>query len=465
MMRRLFNLVVIALLCVGLLWLGGYTIDSFAKSIELKTNVVEVYQPVINALKDRLPNPNFTLPTYQSQTDDTLFPTYSTDDGPVLPTYSSDEYSLPTYETDESGLTIIHTPSDSETDISISETSDTIPSSDTEITTTETEEPAEKTNKIEFDHSMKLKITINGISVDFSTQTSISFVKWLINGANSGSPVLIERTNGDEPKESTKPSETVKLTTQTTETSETTTETSAPLDVLHPIATTPDETPTTTLEPSETKQPVDKTDLPYNDVLTDLEELDNLVSSITVVDELPVIEGYNRDDFEKPVKSYKLNGHKINRNDYAWKTSPWFNSTDWTYTCPYTGTIITDVYGSDKKEDYDFGALDYDHLIALGSTWERGSYQWTNEERNAYAYDQWVGVDVLYSANRSKSDKGPLEYLPDINVEDYCYSWLLISSKYDLVMTDEEMDLCVGIITDAYNRGETVEHLCGHYEE
>ena len=130
--------------------------------------------------------------------------------------------------------------------------------------------------------------------------------------------------------------------------------------------------------------------------------------------------------------------------------------------CPYTGTIIQDM--DDNKQDNDFGNLDYDHIVPLKSTYLRGAKDWTDEQKNEYAYDQWVGVDVLNSANRSKSDKGPCEYLPDINVEDYCYSWLMICSKYNLSMTQEEIDICVNNITIALENGEEVTFLGGSYE-
>ena len=66
---------------------------------------------------------------------------------------------------------------------------------------------------------------------------------------------------------------------------------------------------------------------------------------------------------------------------------------------------------------------------------------------------------ILSSANRSKSDKGPANYLPKENVEDYCYAWLYLCSYYHLAMTQEEIDICVNEINAAFERGETVEFL------
>ena len=228
---------------------------------------------------------------------------------------------------------------------------------------------------------------------------------------------------------------------------------------------------------------------------TTLLEIEKLSSSINVVKELPKYTDYDRNLFEKPVKSYTLDGKKINRNDYAWKTSKYFNSQNFTYTCPYTGTIYFDnnkkvnrndyawktskYFNSqdftytcpytgkiihdldDGKEDQDFSKLDYDHLVPVKSAYERGARDWPQDKKNQYAYDQFVGVDVTASANRSKSDKGPAQWLPTINKGSYCYSWLKICNKYNLSMTQEEIDICKNEIFKAIKNGETIEFMCG----
>ena len=204
-------------------------------------------------------------------------------------------------------------------------------------------------------------------------------------------------------------------------------------------------------------------ELTYDNILLDKEHLTVLVDSINIIDELPEYDNYDRNDYEQPASSYIINESKYNRNDYAWKTSKWFNEDDFTYTCPYTGTVIHDL--DDNKEDQDFGNLESDHIVPLHSTYLRGADKWSKKQKNEYAYNQWVGVDVLNSANRSKSDKGPCDYLPDINVEDYCYSWLMICSKYKLSMTQEEINICVKYINNALNKNEPVEFLGGNYIE
>lgn len=266
-----------------------------------------------------------------------------------------------------------------------------------------------ETSNLSITYAKSIKINLDGKEWELTTANTVNFVKWLNNNYKEDSVVAVE--------------------VEQTEESTTATETG---------------------------------ELVYNNVLANETDLNTIVKSIRVIDKLPEYDDYDRTTYEKPVVSYTLDGNKVNRNDYAWKTSKWFNAEDYTYMCPYTGTIITDM--DDKKDDKDFGNLDYDHIVPLKSTYLRGGKDWDEAKRNEYAYDQWVGVDVLNSANRSKSDKGPCEYLPDINIEDYCYSWLMICSKYDLAMTQEEIDICVDNINIALENGEEVEFLGGSYE-
>lgn len=40
---------------------------------------------------------------------------------------------------------------------------------------------------------------------------------------------------------------------------------------------------------------------------------------------------------------------------------------------------------------------------------------------------------------RDKSDKGPSEWLPEANVDDYCYTWLVIAVSYDIPLSPEDV--------------------------
>ena len=300
-----------------------------------------------------------------------------------------------------------------------------------------------------------LKISVGDSTLDLTSSTSADIVKWLaINHSNN---LSLTDENGDEitgistdsgiifgKNDETEPTSTIEATEPTSETE-------------------PTESTEVTASPSVNTALYGDVTLTYSNTLEDKAHLEVLIADIEVVDELPEVDNYDRNTFEKPVKSYILGGIKLNRNNYAWMSSPFFNQKDFTYTCPYTGKVITDL--DDKKQDNDFGNLDYDHIVSLHTVERSCPEWWTDKERNAYAYDQAVAVDVLNSANRSKSDKTPSEWLPEVNQEDFCYHYLLICSKYDLKMSKADVEVCRNIIIDALNRGEPVTALNTHISD
>lgn len=178
------------------------------------------------------------------------------------------------------------------------------------------------------------------------------------------------------------------------------------------------------------------------------EELNELISNIRVSDEQ--VEGkYNRDTFEKPTKSYKLDGKTYTRNKYAWHISEYLIQEEpFEYKCPYTGIVITDP-----------AQLDFDHIVSLKTVYENCPDWWTEKEMNEYAYDMLIGVDVLNSSNRSKGAKTPSEWLPEKNIEDFCFTYLAICYKYDIAMSKVDLNVCKLEILNAMSSGERVEFI------
>ena len=436
-MKRLLRILAVIAVVLGVLYMCGYNLTSIKHSWEIQAPE-KVFSPLKEAIPSAVqnlgtPNNNNTDPTIATGTDDVNW-TIPTNNDPLFnPSKNTDEtISIATSEQNgESG----------------NGGSGSIGASN-EINITNKNGGTGETEKLDVTLSRDITVNINGKEVNLKTQTSISFVKWLANNYKDGSDISYYDKDGNPIGETkTTTTETVEATTETSETTETSV------------------TETTKETPSVNPKLIDDVQVSYDDQLSDYAHLVVLIADIEVVDELPdynTLPKYNRDTFEKPVKSYILGGLKINRNNYSWRTSPFFNQKDFTFTCPYTGKVITDT--DDKKQDNDFGTLDYDHIVPLKSAYIRGASEWSKDKQNEYAYDQWVVVDVLNSANRSKADKGPLEYLPEKNIEDYCYSWLLICSKYDLKMTQAEIDLCKKYIENALNSGEPVTHLGGHYD-
>lgn len=100
--------------------------------------------------------------------------------------------------------------------------------------------------------------------------------------------------------------------------------------------------------------------------------------------------------------------------------------TGGTWVDPYTGETFTNP--SD---------LDIDHMIALGYTARAGGQEWSSDKKMDYANDltyEYHLIAVSASANRSKSDKGPSEWVPkreEFHCQ-YAIAWTVIANKWEL---------------------------------
>lgn len=93
---------------------------------------------------------------------------------------------------------------------------------------------------------------------------------------------------------------------------------------------------------------------------------------------------------------------------------------------PYSRDVITDP----KK-------IDIDHVIPLGYVAKHGGQDWDFEKKKAYANDYEGLLAVSAAENRSKSDKGPEEYMPP-NKEFHCgyaKQFIHMAYKYNISIT------------------------------
>ncbi len=95
----------------------------------------------------------------------------------------------------------------------------------------------------------------------------------------------------------------------------------------------------------------------------------------------------------------------------------------------YTGKTFTKV--SD---------LDIDHIVPLAHAHRHGAENWTKEQRKIFANDFGNLVAVSDSANRSKSDKAPDEWLPPLKSYwcEYGKRWERVKDKYRLWYSKRE---------------------------
>jgi hypothetical protein len=103
----------------------------------------------------------------------------------------------------------------------------------------------------------------------------------------------------------------------------------------------------------------------------------------------------------------------------------------------YTGETILFKRGPKTS-----GAVQIDHVVALGNAWRTGASSWTDARRLAYANDPTVLLAVDGPANEAKGDSDASEWLPANRRFDCAYvaRQLAVKAKYRLWLTQPEHD-------------------------
>lgn len=96
---------------------------------------------------------------------------------------------------------------------------------------------------------------------------------------------------------------------------------------------------------------------------------------------------------------------------------------------PYTGQTVTFTKATAVK-------VQVDHVVALGAAWVRGARDWPQAQRERFANDPANLLATTASANQSKSDRGPAEWLPRQAYRcAYAVRWIQVSTSYKLALT------------------------------
>lgn len=144
---------------------------------------------------------------------------------------------------------------------------------------------------------------------------------------------------------------------------------------------------------------------------------------------------YDRKDWEKPVR--KFNGKSIRNYSLSISLNNVSKDDIFEYLDPFTGDIINETE-----------VIDYDHIIPLSYVEAQIGDTWSNEAKNEYSFNIYNGVNTHRSENRAKGNKGPSKYLPAINKEEYCYSWLVIANAYSIPLRTDDMLTIKEILKD-----------------
>lgn len=103
--------------------------------------------------------------------------------------------------------------------------------------------------------------------------------------------------------------------------------------------------------------------------------------------------------------------------------------------------------------------FDIDHLVPLADAWRSGAKRWTALTRQRFANDlgdprSLVAVDA--SANRSKSDRDPSDWMPTLAKCRYVRHWVAVKIRWHLKVDRAEKQALVAQAADCKNVTITV---------
>ncbi|OCB26059.1 MULTISPECIES: HNH endonuclease family protein [Mycobacterium] len=96
------------------------------------------------------------------------------------------------------------------------------------------------------------------------------------------------------------------------------------------------------------------------------------------------------------------------------------------------GRLVPDPY---TGQAVDLKHVAVDHIVPLKAAWDAGAAQWDLQQRRIFANDMAELVAVSSSANSSKGESTPSEWLPAIGKCPYVIRYLTVTVKYHLPIT------------------------------
>jgi hypothetical protein len=119
---------------------------------------------------------------------------------------------------------------------------------------------------------------------------------------------------------------------------------------------------------------------------------------------------------------------------------------------PYTGQIFTDP-----------ADLEINHFVPLAEAHRSGASRWPTKLRKGFANDlSFPGslIAVSASANRSKGDRDPAEWLPPNQAFqcDYVRAWVIAKGYWRLVMDDRERNTIYYVLADCDQAARGLSH-------
>ncbi|TRW86407.1 HNH endonuclease [Mycolicibacterium sp. 018/SC-01/001] len=174
----------------------------------------------------------------------------------------------------------------------------------------------------------------------------------------------------------------------------------------------------------------------------------DLLSSLTVVPELPQLPGYERSCspgrgcvFGPAWKDIARTGCDT-RNRVLASQLRRVEFKPGTHDCKVIAGLLDDPYGGTTIEfsSADPRGVEIDHVFALARAWDAGAAAWPYDKRVAFANDTDNLLAVSGELNQAKSDSGPGAWLPPNAAYacPYVTKYLRVAIKYQLAITESD---------------------------
>jgi len=156
--------------------------------------------------------------------------------------------------------------------------------------------------------------------------------------------------------------------------------------------------------------------------------------------------GYSRDEFGSGWETNNgcdTRNIILNRDLTEVKTDAQCHILSGVLDDPYTGKIINFMRGADTS-----GAVQIDHVVALGDAWQKGAQLLTKEKRTELANDPLELLAVDGASNLDKSDGDAATWLPPNKAFrcQYVARQIAVKQKYTLWVTQAEHDVIASIL-------------------
>ncbi|WP_157662898.1 HNH endonuclease family protein [Prescottella equi] len=165
--------------------------------------------------------------------------------------------------------------------------------------------------------------------------------------------------------------------------------------------------------------------------------IEELITQLQVVDELPFVPGYDREKFGRAWDKGRGAGACDVRSDLlgVQLVNPTLSASTGCVVGgqlhdPYTGEVVEYRPGS--------GTVEVDHVVPLLVAWRSGAADWPRDRRVEFANDtEWNLLATSREANQAKQASTLGEWQPpDVAFQcEYAHNYLTVAAKYTLAVT------------------------------